>query len=289
MEIVPVYGIREFVEEHNQNSFYSNTLKVHLKSHQFVNSPHKHSTYIAILFTKGTGKHLIDFDSFQVKSGAVFLLNPGQVHNWQLSADADGFVFFHSKEFYDSIFSAKKIEDFPFFYLQQNYPVVYLKKKEIEAIEILFIEIDKEFYTTLPYRLEKLGSLVNLVYIELSRLYKLGEEQVKDSNHTYLKVKKLQKLIDENFKLKKLPSEYADMMNMTTRHLSRICRLTLNKSTSDLIADRIIMEARRILVHNDITIAMLADQLGYEDHSYFTRLFKKKVGITPKEFQNKFS
>jgi AraC family transcriptional activator of pobA len=289
MEILPVYGIKEFSAEKNLNSFYSNNLTTHLKSHQFINHAHKHSTYISILFTAGSGEHQIDFDTFTVRKGSVFLLNPGQVHCWKLSKDADGYVFFHTKEFYDGSYTNRRLDHFPFFYLQQNHPVIYLKNKDLEKIENLYKEINSEFTASHPFRLEKLESLVDIVYIELTRLYQSSAETNKDINQKYLKVKKLQKLIDQHFRTKKFPAEYADLLNMSTRHLSRICRETLNRSTNDLIIDRIIMEAKRMLVHHDINISQLADKLNYDDISYFTRLFKKKTGMSPKKFQSKMA
>ncbi len=286
MKKLPVYGMAEFSEGNKESYFYSNDLKTHLKTHLFVNSPHKHSTYISILFTKGTGEHQIDFTNYLVKPGSVFLLNPGQAHCWKLSEDANGYVFIHTQEFYNGLYSNHKIENFPFFHLSQNQPLVSVKNKELDKIENLFKEINFEFHRPLPDTALKLGTLLNLVYIELSRLYQSKKESSGNENNTYLKVKKLQKLIDKNYKIKKFPKEYADLMNMTTRHLSRICQETLKKKTTELISDRILLEAKRMLIHKDISISSVADELGYEDISYFTRLFKKNTGLSPKEFQN---
>ena len=285
MKKIPVYGIIEFSEKENESYFYSNNLRSHLDSHQFVNSPHKHSTYITILFTEGRGEHLIDFDVYPVKPGSVFLLNPGQVHSWKLSSDVKGFVFLHTREFYDSIFVNRKIEDFPFFFIRKNYPVIYLSSKDGKRIEDLFETINEEFRKDSGYRLLKLGSLTDLLYIELAELYRTKEKPAKDISPNYLKVKKLQKLIDENYKTEKSPSEYANLMNMSIRHLNRICQETLNKTTGDLIFERIILEAKRMLIHKDVSVSLVADELGYEDVSYFIRLFKSKTGESPKEFQ----
>ncbi|GAL85844.1 AraC family transcriptional regulator [Sporocytophaga myxococcoides] len=286
MKKIPVYGIREFSKGSNEVYFYSNDLPNHLRSHQFINNPHSHSTYITILFTKGKGEHQIDFSSYPVKPGSVFLLNPGQVHCWKLSEQADGFVFFHTREFYDSIFTNRKITDFPFFYLQQNYPVIYLDKTEVVSVMSRFEEINQEFKANNSFKTEKLGSLIDLLYIELSRVYiKDSHDENKETSINYYKVKNLQRLIDEQFRTQKLPQQYADLMNMSTRHLNRLTREVLNKTTGDLIAERIILEAKRLLIHNDIPIANVGDQLGYDDVSYFIRVFKKHTGLSPKEFQ----
>ena len=76
------------------------------------------------------------------------------------------------------------------------------------------------------------------------------------------------------------------MMFISEKHLNRICKECLNKTTSDLIMDRIMLEAKRMLVHSTKSVPEIAEQLGYLDSSYFSRLFKKKCGKTPIEFAN---
>lgn len=283
MKKVPVYGIEKFDLAHHEHLLYANDLRIHLEDHKFVNTHHAHSTYVCVLFTQGTGQHVIDFTTYPVKSGSVFLLNPGQVHCWSLSDDVEGYVFFHAKELYESVFLENKLEEFPFFQLGQNHPVIYLENDQFLKVIPLFEEITQEFRATESYKNSKIASLINLVYIDLARLYQ-ENEVVKTSTH-YASLKRFQKLIDQHFKHKKLPRDYAEIMNMTTRHLSRICADTLNTTPTELILERVLIEAKRMLIHSDATISYVADALGYEDYSYFIRLFKKKVGVSPKEFQ----
>ena len=285
MAKLPVYGISAFQEKHQEDFFYSNDLQTHLASHQFINAPHKHSTYIAVLFTKGKGEHQIDYNTYDVKPGSVFLLSPGQVHCWKLSKEADGYVFFHTKEFYDRIFVNRKLNDFPFFFLDSNEPVIYCSKKELNTILPIFEEINREHKAQLPLVKSKLGTLVDLLYLNLSRSYLNNQDIHRTNSSAYLKIQKLQRLIDEHFRTEKLPKDYADRMNMTTRHLGRLCQDLLNKTTTDLIAERIVVEAKRMLTHSDLTIATVSEQLGFEDYSYFIRFFKKHVGQSPKQFQ----
>ncbi len=287
MAKVPVYGIEAFQEKEREAFFYSSDLHTHLKSHQFINAPHKHSTYIAVLFTKGKGEHQIDYTTYPVKPGSVFLLSPGQVHCWNLSKDAEGYVFFHTKDFYDRIFIHRQLNDFPFFYLQHNYPVLYLTTKETVVIEHLFKEINTEAKQQLPFVKSKLGSLIDLLYINLARHYINHQSIVHTNPSGYLKVKKLQRLIDENFREKKLPKEYAILMNMSTRHLGRLCQEILSKSTTELIAERVMIEAKRLLTHSETSMSEVGALLGFDDYSYFIRFFKKHEGCSPKQFQQR--
>jgi AraC-like DNA-binding protein len=67
--------------------------------------------------------------------------------------------------------------------------------------------------------------------------------------------------------------------------LNRICNEILQKTTTEVITDRIILEAKRMLMDKGLTVNEIATKLGFDDYSYFTRLFKKKSGITPTNFR----
>src|SRR5437868_5067061 len=98
---LPVYSIQNF-EQGAEENFYANDLGKHIKEHHFTNLPHKHDFYLVLLFTAGSGTHEIDFQNYQVKPGSLFIMQPGQMHLWRLSDDCQGYVFFHSRAFYES-------------------------------------------------------------------------------------------------------------------------------------------------------------------------------------------
>jgi AraC family transcriptional regulator, transcriptional activator of pobA len=285
MSHIPVYGISEFYLPKNETSFYVNRLSDHLLSHQFVNKPHSHSTYIAVLFTKGTGIHYIDFQTYPVQPWSVFLLSPGQVHSWDLSDDTDGFVFFHTRSFYDDASYTHKVNDYPFFFLSQNYPMVNVPEHAHSTIENLFLQIFVEANSNFLYKQLKIHTMVTTIYIELARLYQNKEIHFESENH--LRVRMLLRLIDTFFVTHKLPNQYAEMMHMSTRHLSRICNEILDKNTGELIQERVVLEAKRLLIYSKSTVSDVAFSLGFEDVSYFNRFFKSQSGITPKEFRVK--
>jgi AraC family transcriptional activator of pobA len=113
----------------------------------------------------------------------------------------------------------------------------------------------------------------------------LPKKMTDKQNQKYLaRMRKLEGLIDIHFRQIKSPGEYADMMFISERHLNVICKVTVGKSTSDIIMDRIILESKRMLVHSKFNVAEVAAELGYFDKSYFSRMFKKRVGRSPLEF-----
>jgi AraC family transcriptional activator of pobA len=285
----PVYDIEEFEYLGTESNFYANTFRSHLKQHhQFILAPHRHNFYISVLFTKGSGTHEIEFNTYDIQPGTVFMLSPGEVHDWHLSKDIDGYIFFHTKEFYDLNFTYEKIENYPFFCCLRNYPLIPLKSKWRKEIERIFCEITEEYHHNELLKFQKITSLVNVLYISLSRIY-LPKTITDSQNLNYLtKLKKLEHLIDKHFKEVKYPKDYARMMHLSEKHLNRICKICLNKTTSEVIIDRIVLEAKRMLVFSKSSVSQIAAELGYTDNSYFFRLFKKRTGKTPLEFLHQF-
>jgi len=281
---LPIYSIENFNYLGKETDFYANTLKEQLNHNNEILLPHKHDFFFALLITKGRGTHTIDFVEYDVKPGRVFMISPGQIHDFNLSDDADGYLFFHTRSFYDSYSSSKKVQDYPFFCSIYNSPLITPHNRHLQKIEELFAEIQKEFEQHYLMKFQRIHVLMEQLYIDLTRIY-LPQKQINSQNQNYLsKVRKLEDLIDVNFRKIKSPSEYARKMFISEKHLNRMCKECLNKTTSDLIVDRVMLEAKRQLIYTSDTVAEIAEQMGYDDQSYFARLFKKKCGKTPVEF-----
>jgi len=283
---LPVYDLRAFQEEEKSPDFYSNALKLHVASHAFTNLPHKHDFYLIMVVTKGSGTHEIDFEKYTVTPGSVFIMKPGQMHFWKLSKDIDGFVFFHSRAFFEAGFSDAALQKFPFYNSTQNSPYLKINTRTLDELKNRMQEILQEYKGQKPFKTECLRALVNLVYITLSRNYKPGKSI---RNQTYLdQALAFENLIEQHFKDIKSAGEYAARLNITEKHLNRITRSCFNKTTTRLIAERIMLEAKRMLIHTRHNVTQIADLLGYADTSYFVRFFKKHAGETPLEFLNQY-
>ena len=84
MEKLPILSINQFRIEKGKEDRYANILSHHLITHDAeINKPHKHDFYLVVLFTEGTGVHEVDFNTYPIKKGALFLIKPGQTHFWK--------------------------------------------------------------------------------------------------------------------------------------------------------------------------------------------------------------
>jgi len=281
---LPVYNIEQFNYFSGKREFYANNLADHLLTHEKVSRPHKHDFFFVALFTKGIGEHVIDFNTYAVKPGIVFFMSPGQTHNFKLPEAVDGYVFFHTKEFFNLTFTSEKAERYPFFSSTSRTPFLELKGNDLKNITVLFKEILDEYTCDRPMKFQKITALVYTLYIELARLYQTETAGNPQNEYHLSRLRKLEDLIDTHFKTIKSSAGYAEMMNMTEKNMNALSKTYLNKTISHLIADRIILEAKRMLVHTPYSISEVAAELGYPDNSYFTRFFKRKSGETPTTF-----
>lgn len=283
----PVLNISQFKEDKPLHNLYINTFSNHLQlNKKLINKPHSHNFYLCVIFTKGNGKHEIDFNSFDINPGKVFFLKPGQTHFWKFETEPEGFISFHSQEFYELKFLEHTINAFPFFHSNQNPPVLQLTPQKLKVLAIKFQEAYTEYLQTNYLRELKIVNLLSHIYIELSRVYiDNAQRELFYSNRYSIIFEKLEYLINTYFYKEKFPKFYADKLNITTKHLNRVVNQTINKTTSQLISDRIILEAKRLIVHSNDNLANVSYALNFSDYAYFSKFFKSKTGITPLDFR----
>lgn len=287
MSEIELLKINDFENKEFDHSFYANSIGNHLlQHHSRIEKAHKHNFYAVFLFTQGSGIHEIDFQKYDVKPGSVFFLYPGQTHSWELSDDADGCLFFHTEDFYEMTYVSNSIKDFPFFQSNYSDKCIYLNKEQSLVIENFFKHILKEYTADEWKKRQLILSFITQVYIYLNRyLEKNTEINTSHFRHYQAIFSKFEKLVDKHFKKIKLASEYADLLNITQKHLNRIVKSITNKTTTEIITDRIILEAKRQLLYTDLTLTEIALKLGYTDYTYFSRLFKKNVQIKASDFR----
>lgn len=284
MKKYPVYSVQNFSCNDIHRDFYVNTFKEHLKSHSFVEEPHRHDSYLMVFFTNGSGIHEVDFDRFEIKKGSLFVLQPGQMHHWSLSEDIEGYVIIFSQELYNLYFGQKKINDYNFYNSILNQPEVLFEGEESSKILPYFNLLIQENNQNHRLQLDKMLNLLDCIHIEIARKY--GETYSRQAHSYNVKISAFELLLEKYFKTQKLPSFYADQLHITLKHLNRICNEILQKTATEVIMDRVILEIKRMLIDKQLAVNEVAYAVGYEDYSYFSRVFKKQTGISPTEFRN---
>ena len=291
MNSISVLHINLFQPGKNTSDFYFNRMKEHLVlGHRHIEKPHRHDFYATILFTKGSGTHEIDFQKYDVSAGSLFFMSPGQIHSWELSEDIDGYIFFCSQDFYEMHYVNQKLRSFPFFG-SVNFP----RKLQLTATELrennhLFAALEKEYQLQNVMKDGFILSLMSQIFIQATRAFskELGKEN-SEVNISYFKhYQQFENLIEEHFAKERSVAFYASLLEISSKHLNRITRTVVQKTATDVIRERIILEAKRMLMYLDESLTEIAFRLGFEEYSYFVRVFRKTSGMTPTQFIKKY-
>lgn len=286
MKPIPVYDICTLAtEKTDQEDFLTDRFAAYLDNHRNLHFPHRHSFYHLVMFTSGSGTHDIDFKRFPVEAGQIYFMIPGQVHSWNFEDNIDGYIINFSEQFFQTLLlNPAYHERFSFFSGFTEDEVLFLQDKNKQNIARLFEQILSEYQQKQAFYKDMLRALLLELFINISRTSSdtLLKNQPK---HGHLLLKNFQTLINQHFNNLKLPKEYADLLYVTPNYLNALCKDLVRKSAGELIRERILLEAKRLLVNAELSIAEIAYQLNFTDNSYFTKFFKKQTGTTPEEFK----
>lgn len=288
-KLFPTYDICNLNTEKNSNELFSiDRFRGYVDSNPHLQEVHSHNYYHLVYFTEGSGEHLIDFEKFEAKSGTMYFMKPGQVHQWYFKEKYDGFVVNFFDNFFDWIgINSSILQKFRFLQsiLVKDH-VVEISQDLQGKIASYFEEMINENQQNNQFSNLKIGFYLMSLFIDIER--SLESVKIKTSDYQSVLLNNFQELIDQNFKNKKLPKEYAELLYITPNHLNALCKDILGNSAGELIRSRVVLEAKRLLVNKEISVTEIAYLLNFQDASYFVKFFKKYTEFTPEQFRKQY-
>ncbi|MBE8724232.1 helix-turn-helix domain-containing protein [Flavobacterium hungaricum] len=255
-----------------------------VKGRNAFEQPHKHDFFLVFFVEKGSGIHNIDFTQYSVHDNQVYFVRPDQVHNWLLNEETNGFQLMLSPEIV-TVFSGLS----PFSFFEQNVPsCLTLDEKRFQEFQKHLHELE----LILPEK-ELLAKEITLLHLHLilkllQKDYKIQFPQHDAAAKPEKIVKNFNFLIDRHFNEESSVHFYADKLNITPNYLNILSQRYLKMPAGDVIKERTILEAKRLLSSTDLSIKEIAYQLGFNDNTYFSKVFKKYVGKTPGDFKESY-
>lgn len=275
------------LSESTKNDLMISRLSDYLEAHQNLVFPHRHSFYHLVYFTEGAGSHTIDFLHFPVKPEQIYFMAPGQVHSWDFKGKMEGYVVNFSGTFFQSfLLRPDFLESFPFLNGVTSDSVINLNREFASTVGHIFENLitQSELAGSRQEDMIRVLLLQIFITIEQSHLGPSSEARKVNQNAT---IRNFYKLIERNFLEMRQPGVYADLLNVTPNHLNALVKEHLGKQAGEVIRERVLLEAKRLLVNRELTVAEIAYKLNFNDNSYFTRFFKKYGGVTPEVFREK--
>lgn len=273
--------------------FLSKEKMIMVRQHtRFVDFPlHKHD-YIEVNYVyNGKLEQTVGGKPIILKKGELLLLNQHIEHEIKPCAKEDIVInFIIRPAFFDFIFSylssGNIVSDFLLSSLYnntQNGQFLYFKVSEVEGIQDLIRKMIHEIMYPTTFSESAIKLYMGLVMIELIKNSDRVERKEEASITHYMVVESL-KYIEEHYKEASL-YELAEQLNQSHYGLSKTIKKATSRTFKDLLQERRLGKAKELLEGTDLPIASIVEQVGYDNISYFYRIFKGKFGQTPKEFR----
>jgi len=281
MNHIPIHILQERTNKGLQIR-YMNSIDV--KDDDSALRAHRDDHYIFFVLEEGFGTMMVDFDEVHLAGSMVYYILPGQVHGLTSQQLARGWFIAVDPSLIPqdcrNVFESQLL-------LQQPYPLNTIELEQVSILLRLFLdkfseEVFNPFYTTIVHAL-----LHSFIGITAGFYNTISGSNVKVSRKSQL-TSQFKRLINKHLRSNKSLSGYAELLNVSDDYLSEVLKKQTGFSASYWIQQEIMMEAKRLLYYTELSIKEISIQLGYTDHSYFSRFFRKAAGVSATAFRQKY-
>ena len=250
-----------------------------------IEKPHKLGNFnVIIIITKGKGIHNVDFVPYSYEVGSVFFISKDQIHNFTINPESDGYILAFTDSFLNRIIVNEKLNILYEMFDYHYYPAKmdFEGDSYLDIIE-LFKIIEKEF----SFKLDEFKELIlqallqsTLVKFARKRLIEKIPFNSKDKS-LYLRFKKL--TLNHNYTMQ--VNDYAKLLEVSSKTLTNMTNKYLGKSTKKHLDTQLILQIKRLLLDENLTIENISDKLYFDEPTNMLKFFKRLENITPSEFK----
>jgi AraC-like DNA-binding protein len=247
--------------------------------------PHRHEFYHIVWVVKGSGHHVIDSTRYDVRDHTLFFMAPGQIHDFMLSDDAIGHAISFSSEFFAfKVHNRHSCTEIPVYDFERIPNTIYMTDSQARDLRRVLDGIDEEYQSEAEGYEEAIWSYLRVLLIKSARMGSGAPDELSSSRSVLLS-RRFRSLLEMHFNTLHEPADYARLLNVTERVLNDATRQALGNTAARLIRERVMLEAKRLLLHSGENVAQIAVQLSFDDPAYFSRCFRKHTGRSPVDFR----
>lgn len=242
--------------------------------------PHRDDHYMFIIQQTGFMLLEVDFKEVAIPGASLCFVAPGQVHRYLSYEDAQGWLMFADT----SLLSVQSRDIFSAYF---NAGQIATVEKDDAVFKLLPLLEEVVGSALMPLREKLISSLTDsLTSLIASSILKSQQVSHVIGGQKYNTVIRFKKLVAEKYNELKQVKDYAELLHLSPLYLNEITKEITGFPASYWISQEIILEAKRMLYYTTLDVKQIAYALGYEDHAYFSRFFKKHVGMTALTFRS---
>lgn len=250
----------------------------------------RNNYYSLIWIKQGEGTVKADFNNYAFIPGVLFAFAPYQPFMFVPQAGMAGIALNFHPDFFCIHKHQKEVAcNGVLFNNIYDPPFVHIDEAASQSLELICGQIKAEMQNPALAQYELLLSYLKILLITASRV-KARQQPAAEKATENLKepfiLQKLKDFIELHFKTRHAAGEYADLLNITPKALAKITKAHFNKTLTDMISERIIIEAKRELYLTNKPVKEIAYELGYTDESYFSRFFKTNADVSPQMYRD---
>lgn len=252
--------------------------------------PHIHTFYEIIWFQEDGGTHTVDFQTYDIKANELLFLSPGQVHHFDGKTRHKGI----SMKFCTDFLKEENDEEslfikYSLFNTFDSEPFCSIDPTTAQKLSILIQQIEEEKGQNNAFaHMDMLRALVKMFLIQVKRHGSApkprADKDIKAANRLFVNFRQM---LEQQYRSIHTVGEYASMLNVSTKTLCNSITNCSGQTPLNFINDRIILEAKRMLKYTDMMVKEISYYLGFDDPSYFVKLFKRVTGHLPSEFRDR--
>jgi AraC-like DNA-binding protein len=278
-----------------QNVFDVNLKKIGLvqidnENLELINSD-AYKPYIKALYLPKGCKVRVDFNSYDTEGPALFFIGPNQVLNIEVLYTGKAYLIFYNRDFYCIQIHDEEVAcDGLLFNNIYNMPMTAIPDHDAAFIEYIFSQIAHELGLKDSSQEEMIRTYLKQLLIKATRLWKTQhlDRVVAEQNNDLEFFRRFTQLVESHYKHKHSVADYADLLLVPSKTLTQKFKRLNLLQPNEVIKNRIILEAKRLLAYTVMSSKEIAYELGYEDPAYFSRLFFIKTGDSPSGFRAKY-
>ena len=245
------------------------------------------NAYAIYWIQEGSGTYNIDFKQYQFDDNVLFFLSPGQVFTVDSEQIKTAYKLTFVKDFYciqthDAEVACNGI----LFNNIYETPFVKPCKKDTDKLDFILTSLLEEFQQNETAQYDMLQAYLKQFIISAVRVKK-ENHVVKEDVETRL-FKDFSLLVEQNYKILHSVTDYAKRLGLSPKSITKHFQKAGTTSPSEFIKNRILLEAKRLLIYTDKTVKEIAFELGFNDPAYFTRFFTKAISKSPLQFKKDY-